>query len=215
MIDPKKLVSATNCTIENATKFAPEISNTILKWQITNIPQFIAQMAAESLRFSRTVEDLYYTTPQRLIEVWPTRFRLPLPWENQDQDKFGDGKRNARRYICAPYKLAEFTYGGRMGNRQEGSGDGHKFIGRGLKMLTGFDNYYRYRAASHEDVINYPKRLEQPRFAADSAGWFWTVNNLNGVHDVTLITRRVTGDPNDRDTARRMEMTDAARTVIV
>lgn len=213
-IDAMQLAEATGAKIENASHVADEIGNTIDKWKITNVPEFIAQMAAESQLFSRLVENLYYTTPQRLIDVWPTRFRLPQieNGEQVDWDAFLDGKRNAMHYIKNPYKLAEFTYGGRMGNKPEGSGDGWLFRGRGLKMITGLDNYLAYQKATGIEVTNHQDLLELPRFAADSSGWFWVSNHLNGVDDVKTITRRVTGDQRDRDFQRRLSMTAMVQT---
>lgn len=85
---------------------------------------WLAQLAHESYEFRIVEESLHYTTPARLIAVWPSRFRLPVSDGEARADRFLDGKRNPRFYLKAPEALAEFVYGGRMGNGPEGSGDG-------------------------------------------------------------------------------------------
>jgi putative chitinase len=63
------------------------------------------------------------------------------------------------------------------------------YYGRGLIQLTHSKNYdafseYVYAAGvAHDraDVTDHPDILEQPRWAVESACWYWKVNNLNGV----------------------------------
>lgn len=40
----------------------------------TRLCSFLAQTSHESNQFNRLVESLNYTTPQRLMRVWPRRF---------------------------------------------------------------------------------------------------------------------------------------------
>src|SRR5664279_2211872 len=84
---------------------------------------FLAQAGHESGNFAIKTEGMFYSTPERIAAVWPTRFNL---------DGSG-GKKNANDYIKNPQKLAEAVYGGRMGNDQPG--DGFRFRGGGFLQL--------------------------------------------------------------------------------
>src|SRR4051794_6874533 len=75
------------------------------------IAAFIAQGAHESGELRELVEKMGYTKPERLMEVWPSRF------PNKDF---------AMLYINNPSKLGSFVYANRMGNGDEASGDGYK-----------------------------------------------------------------------------------------
>ena len=95
------------------------------------------------------------------------------------------------------------AYEGRksLGNTQPG--DGRRYKGRGLIMITGRAGYARYGKFNPEsDAVNHPERLATLPYAVDSAGWFWahgTPHNLNGIADkdnVVLITRLINGGHN-------------------
>ena len=81
-----------------------------------------------------------------------------------------------------------------MGN--VGPDDGWRYRGRGLKQLTGRDNYAAYGRAACVRAEDDPDMLLEPRYAADSAGWFWHANGLSrfaDTGDVRGLTRRVNG----------------------
>jgi len=83
-----------------------------------------------------------------------------------------------------------------MGNGDEASGEGWKYRGRGLKQLTGKDNYTAFSKAIGTDFVADPDLLLQPVNAALSAGWFWSANNLNALADngdVPGMTKRING----------------------
>lgn len=160
---------------------------------------WLAQLTHESRKFQAVEESLYYTTPSRLIMIWPTRFRLPVSAGEKSAERFLDGKRNPHYYLRSPETLAEYVYGGRMGNGPEGSGDGWMYRGRGLIHLTGKNNYQAYSHASGNNVIASPDLLAWPRQAADSAGWFWSThgcNELADARDWAALTRRINGGLN-------------------
>lgn len=157
---------------------------------------WLAQLAHESYEFRIVEESLHYTTPARLIAVWPSRFRLPVSDGEARADRFLDGKRNPRFYLKAPEALAEFVYGGRMGNGPEGSGDGFRYRGRGFIQLTGRHNYRRYSEASGNNVEEVPDMLAYPMLAADSAGWYWHAHGCNALADARDwhgLTKRING----------------------
>jgi len=97
------------------------------------------------------------------------------------------------------------AYEGRkdLGNTE--SGDGRKFKGRGLIMITGRANYTSAGADLGLDLVNNPERAAEPATAARVAAWFWTKKGLNSLADegkFDSITRKINGGLNgkaDRD----------------
>ena len=71
------------------------------------------------------------------------------------------------------------AYEGRkdLGNTQ--AGDGIKFKGRGLIQITGRANYTQLSKDLGEDFIKNPELLSTPKYAVQSACWFWNKNKLN------------------------------------
>jgi putative chitinase len=101
-----------------------------------------------------------------------------------------------------PEKIANRAYADRMGNGDEASQDGSKFLGRGLIQLTGKNNYVAYSMACDNEALQHPEIVEQPKYAAESAGWFWDVNRLNTLadkQDVGGMCRRINGGYNGLD----------------
>lgn len=72
-----------------------------------------------------------------------------------------------------PDKFFEACYGGRGGNRPEGSGDGRRYFGRGFIMLTFADGYRWQGLRSGQDLISLPELAEQPYFALQFAVDYW------------------------------------------
>jgi predicted chitinase len=76
----------------------------------------------------------------------------------------------------------------------------HGYKGRGLIQITWRKGYMAYGKAVHHDFLDQNKvQLEQPEWAADSAGWFWTkgpsgdLNSLADVNDFLAITAKING----------------------
>ena len=95
-----------------------------------------------------------------------------------------------------PELIANLVYSARMGNGPAESGEGWKFRGRGLKQLTGKDNYTRCGNALGLDLVSNPDMLLEPMAAARSAGWFWKANNLSSfadVGDIKGMTKKING----------------------
>jgi putative chitinase len=180
---PQQLTAAIGCTPANADKYCAALNAAMEKYAI-NTPlrqaYFLGQIAVESGHLSVVEEALSYGA-DRLMVVWPSRFPTMGV---------------AMQYARQPAKLANQVYGNRMGNGAPETGDGYRYRGRGLKQLTGKDNYTAYQASSGKPVVSNPDLLLQPEAAADSAGWFWSKNGLNALADkcdVVGITKRVNG----------------------
>lgn len=89
----------------------------------------------------------------------------------------------------------------RLGNTPQADGDGQKYRGRGLIQITGRANYEACSEALFSDsrLLNTPELLEQPVYAAMSAGWFWQKEGLNTLADrgdILAITKRINGGTN-------------------
>jgi putative chitinase len=162
-------------------KWFEPLQETFEKYQI-NTPKrqacFIGQCMHESGGFKFLRENLNYSA-KALMNTWPSRF--------PDMD-------TAEKFERQPEKIANKVYSGRMGNTEDG--DGAKYIGRGLIQLTGKDNYKAFGEAIGEDLVANPQLVEEPRYAALSAGWFFNKRNLNAladVMDITTMTIRING----------------------
>ena len=162
-------------------KWFEPLQETFEKYQI-NTPKrqacFIGQCMHESGGFKFLRENLNYSA-KALMNTWPSRF--------PDADI-------AEQYARQPEKIANKVYSGRMGNTEDG--DGAKYIGRGLIQLTGKDNYKAFGEAIGEDLVANPQLVEEPRYAALSAGWFWNrkqINLLADSMDIDTMTKRING----------------------
>jgi putative chitinase len=162
-------------------KWLEPLKETFEKYQI-NTPKrqacFIGQTMHESGGYKNLVENLNYSA-KGLMNTWPSRF----PDAN-----------TAEQYARQPEKIANKVYSGRMGNTEDG--DGAKYIGRGLIQLTGKDNYRAFGDAIGEDLVANPELVQEPRYAALSAGWFWNKRGLNALADamdIATMTKRING----------------------
>jgi len=164
-------------------KWLEPLKETFEKYKI-DTPQrqacFIGQCMHESGGFKLLQENLNYSA-KALMATWPSRF----PTEEI-----------ANQYARQPEKIANKVYGGRMGNDVESSGEGWKYRGRGIKQLTGKENYERCGSGLGVDLVSNPDLLLDPKYAALSAGWFWNKHNLNDLadkNDIETMTKRING----------------------
>jgi len=141
---------------------------------------FIAQCGHECGNFKVLEENLQYRA-ETLMRLWPKRFPT-LEF--------------AKQYEKNPKKIANMVYANRMGNRDEASGDGYRFRGRGCIQLTGHANYYHAGKALGEDFVMQPELVRTPKYAAMTAGWFWDTHKLNQYADRTdylMMTKKING----------------------
>ena len=76
-------------------------------------------------------------------------------------------------------------------------GDGLKFKGRGIIMITGRYNYNKYGLRLHLDLIKHPELAEELEVAVKIALLYWTDKKLNSLgDDVETVTRRINGGLN-------------------
>lgn len=161
--------------------WVPVLEDAAWEWNIRSpvrIAYWLAQLAHESAQFNKTVENLNYSA-EGLMRTWPTRF-----------------KGVAQDYEHQPARIASRAYAGRMGNRDEASGDGWRYRGRGLIQITFHTNYLNCGDALKENLVANPEKLETPILAARSAGWYWGANALHRFADqgdFKGLTRAING----------------------
>ena len=141
----------------------------------------LGQAAHESAGFTITKENLYYSSPERIQAVWPSRFETIA---------------DAEPYAKNPQALADKVYGGRGGN----NGEGYKWRGRGFIQLTFRDNYRSFASDMRLPEVMDEPSLVETEYAFESAYWYFDKNGLfrmadNGIgtDNIKAITKRVNG----------------------
>lgn len=170
------------------------------KYQINTkfrIAAFLAQCAHESGGFTMLEENLNYKAGT-LAACWPNRFAVLGPDKKPIKDNKGKNTptKLAESIAGKPELIANLCYSSRMGNGPAESGEGWKYRGRGLKQLTGKDNYTRCGTGIGADFVNNPDLLLEPQYAALSAGWFWSANKLDlfaDKEDIEGMTKKING----------------------
>jgi putative chitinase len=152
--------------------------NTLLR-----LSHFLAQCGHESANFRAFKENLNYSAEGL----------------NKTFKKYFPTLESAKDYARQPEKIASKVYANRMGNGNEVSKDGFKYLGRGFIQLTGKANYIEFDKSVPEDIIANPE-LVATKYPLASAAWFWDKNGLNAIADkgatdavVKSITKRVNG----------------------
>jgi putative chitinase len=152
--------------------------NTLLR-----LSHFLAQCGHESANFRAVKENLNYSAEGL----------------NKTFKKYFPTLESAKDYARQPERIASKVYANRMGNGNEASKDGFKYLGRGYIQLTGKANYIEFDKSVPEDIMANPE-LVATKYPLASAAWFWSKNGLNAIADkgatdivVTSITKRVNG----------------------
>ena len=111
-------------------------------------------------------EDMYYTTPGRLAEVWSTFSTYKDPKTGKIKrapkgkgSKYTNALAESGKYVKNPQALGNFIYGNRLGNEGRNTEDGFTFRGRGLNQLTGRGSYKKMGKKLGIDLENNPTWL--------------------------------------------------------
>ena len=159
------------------------LNETFSRFNITTNNQkamFIGQCGHECGNFRLLEENLNYRA-ETLMKLWPKRF---------------PSLEFAKQYEKNPRKIANSVYANRMGNRDEASGDGYRFRGRGALQCTGHSTYFHAGKALGVDFVMQPDLVATPKYAALTAGWFWDTHKLNppaDALDYTKVTKIING----------------------
>jgi putative chitinase len=175
---------------DTALKWYSAMKEILPKYGITTqrrVAHFLSQTGHESGNYKTMEENLNYSE-KALNAVFGRYFGAPP-------------KRNAAEYARKPEKIANYVYmdeyrskGGQMGNVQEG--DGWRFRGRGLKQLTGRNNYTAFGKSVGMTAEEAAEYVVTEKGALESACWFWESRNLNSIadsDDVKLMTKKING----------------------
>lgn len=155
----------------------------LCKYEINSplrVAHFMAQCSHESSGGTRLIENLNYTTPERLMQVWPKRFPNAV---------------TARPYLRNPEMLARVVYNGRNGNRS-GTSDGYVYRGRGIIQLTGRGTYEHIGKIAGLALVEHPEMTSDNEHCLSVAGAFWASKPLNEAadeDDVREVTRLING----------------------
>jgi putative chitinase len=185
--------------IKDPAKWLDAVGATCVEFKIDTpqrVAAFLAQTSHESGGYTMLSENLNYRAAT-LAACWPNRFAVLGPDKKPIKE---NGKlvptAVANSIAGKPEFIANLVYSSRMGNGPAESGEGWKFRGRGLKQLTGKDNYARCGHDLGIDLVDNPDLLLEPLYAARSAGWFWQANALStfaDAGDIKGMTKKING----------------------
>jgi putative chitinase len=147
---------------------------------VQRVAAFLAQTAHESGGYRALKENLNYRAAS-LRKVFPKYF---------PDDSI------AAAYANKQEMIANRVYGNRMGNGDEASGDGFRYLGRGLIQLTGKNNYQNFADSIETPVEEVSEYLGTFEGAVQSGCWFWETNNLNkwaDAGDIKTMTKVING----------------------
>ena len=172
------------CGVAADGAFGPNTARAIAKHfdlSPNRAAHLLGQASHESAGFTITKENLYYSTPERIQAIWPSRFETIA---------------DAEPYAKNPQALADKVYRGRGGN----NGEGYKWRGRGFIQLTFRDSYRSFASDMRVPEVMEDPSLVETEYAFESAYWFFDKNGLfrmadNGIgtDNIKAITKRVNG----------------------
>lgn len=203
MITAQSIVRIAPAAAPYAEELVKQMKAAGIMDNVKRASMFLGQVHVESGGFRTVVESLNYSA-DAILKTFG-RHRI----SEADAKKFGRidaevRKRTGWKLADQPAHqnaLANILYGGEWGRKNLGNtqpGDGWRFRGRGIKQLTGRDNYRRFSRAwlGDESLLENPDRVAQPDGAVASAIWFWRANGLNEIADrgsVDAVTKVVNG----------------------
>jgi putative chitinase len=192
-------LTAAGVSKELAERWLPHVQAAFDRFSINTerqVAAWIAQCAHESAGFKMLTENLNYSADTMAV-VWPSRFAVLGPDKKPVKVK---GKNQPNKFALAlhrqPEMIANTVYANRMANGNIESGEGWKYRGRGLKQLTGKDNYTRCGQGLGMDLVGNPDLLLTPEGASLSAAWFWSVNKCGPIADsgdFVALTKKING----------------------
>lgn len=180
-ITKSQLVAVLPKTAANADTYVTALNAAFDKFGINTpkrIAAFLSQTGHESAQFASTVEGLNYKVSALLTTFG--RHRI------SEADARRYGRDDAKGQKANQQAIANAIYGGEWGKKNLGNtqvGDGWKYRGRGWLQVTGRANYKACGDALGVDLLTNPELLEQPKYAALSAAWFFSKNGLLALAD--------------------------------
>jgi putative chitinase len=173
---------------EDIETYLPILNELLPKYKIDTpkrLAAYFAQIGHESLDLGIKKENLYYSTPERLRQVYGS-VRFPTV-------------ELAKQYTKQPEKLANYVYGGRLGNSEPN--DGWLYRGKGSIQVTGKSNYREYSLDTYGDTrcVKNPDLLCEPLDYIQSSLWYWSKRDANyyaDKDDIRGLTKIINGGYN-------------------
>jgi len=168
-----KLVQATN---KNAAQWFSYLATMLPKYNITTperVAAFVANVTVET-GWNKIEEDGRYSAKTLYEKLNPKKSRFPT---------LADAEALVQRGREA---IMNVIYANRMSNGTPESGDGFKYRGRGLKQLTGKDNYTRASKAFFGDdrlLKNPDIVINDKNCAVETGCWYYKTTNIQAYAD--------------------------------
>jgi len=207
----------------NCEFFLNAINEILPKYNIitfNRVCHWLAQMTHESGQFIKTqglAEGLNYSE-NSLLKTFPAYFDSTGSGTSNAPSRRGNRKRRAKDYANQGERWTNWVYGNRMDNGDEATGDGFRYIGRGIIQLTGRANYTAFTRSSGIDIVSNPSlAANDANTMVEIACWFWNrtkregknLNTLADENNIELITRAINGGTIGMD--HRVKMLNFAR----
>ncbi len=206
-MDPSIFQQATALSDALAARWFRPVSDATDEFDISSPARqaaFIAQVAHESAGFSQLVESFNYR-----IDALAIFSQIPAWMRAQLGRQPGEVSVPLDRQM----QIANLAYANRGGNGPASSGDGWRYRGRGLIMITLRGNYVAAGDDLGLDLVSNPDQLTVDAIAARAAAWFWSSHNCNAradAGDFDAITRAINpamAGQADRDARYRVACT--------
>ena len=177
-----------------STIFAEVIDDITFSAGDREIDDFLGQVLHESMGLSRMEEVLSYSADR--IRELGNKSPPGSRWRSL-VDKADSIARN-------PAAFANACYGGRMGNNT--SGDGFKYRGSSLIMVTGKDNFTYLQKITGIPLVDNPDLLRRPSVEALRVCIAWWEGNVpdSVMGDVRKVTNAVNGGAIGLDDRQRL-----------
>lgn len=161
-----------------------QIDKVVARYDIKDVPAFLANCDHESDGFTKFVENLNYKV-SALISLF-SRKRI------SEQQCRLYGRIDTQK--ANQEAIANTIYGGEWGRINLGNlvyGDGWKHRGAGAIQLTGKSNQEKYFKSIGEPCV--PEKLQTLEYALDSAGWFWKTKGIDNIDSFEDKCKKING----------------------
>lgn len=168
--------------------FAAEWQPDSFSQGMDDIQDLLPQVLHETGLLQRLEENLRYS-PERIREIGRA---------SPEGSRWRSLVSRADGLAYDPKAFAEACYGGRNGNRPEGSGDGYAFRGQGPIMFTGRRTFELLERASEQDIYQdftvSPHLVQQKHFGLRYTRLWWEGTIPDAIlGDQVQVRRRVNG----------------------
>lgn len=148
-----------------------------------DIYRFLANALNETGCFTAKRENMYYSSADRLVAVFPSIFK--------------NTKYNPNDYIKNPEKLGNLVYDSTLFPNKAGlgnlAGEGYKYRGGGCFQTTGRSGYTMLSKVSGINFISNPDLIVIPENQVRSAIEFWKFFKLGQKPNLTEVRRVIGG----------------------